>query len=53
MIDLVQMKGLYWDDASRGTKVEEREIPDELVQEAVSLHQQLVETAAEANDELM
>jgi elongation factor G len=53
VVDLVKMKGLYWDDASRGTKVEEREIPDELVQEAANLRQQLVETAADANDELM
>ena len=53
VIDLVQMKGLYWDDASRGAKVEEREIPDELAQEAARLHEQLVETAAEANDDLM
>ena len=53
VIALVQMKALYWDDASRGTKVEEREIPNELAQEAASLHEQLVETAAEASDELM
>ena len=53
VVDLVKMKGLYWDDASRGTKVEEREIPDELVQEAANLRQQLVEAAADANDELM
>jgi len=46
VIDLVQMKALYWDDASRGTKVEEREIPDELAEEAASLHEQLVEAAA-------
>ncbi|MCS5570977.1 MAG: elongation factor G [Pseudomonadales bacterium] len=53
VVDLVKMKGLYWDDASRGTNVEEREIPDELVQEAANLRQQLVEAAADANDELM
>ena len=53
VVDLVKMKGLYWDDASRGTNVEEREIPNELVQEATNLHQQLVEAAADANDELM
>jgi elongation factor G len=53
VVDLVKMKGLYWDDASRGTKVEEGEIPDELLQEAANLRQQLVEVAADANDELM
>ena len=53
VVDLVKMKGLYWDDASRGANVEEREIPDKLAQEAASLHQQLVEAAADANDELM
>jgi elongation factor G len=52
VIDLVQMKALYWDDASRGAKVEEREIPDELAEEAANLNQQLIEAAADANDEL-
>jgi elongation factor G len=51
VIDLVQMKAIYWDDASRGTKVEEREIPGELLDEATGLHDQLVEVAAEANSE--
>lgn len=27
VIDLVKMKAIYWDDASQGTKFEEREIP--------------------------
>lgn len=53
VIDLVTMKAIYWDEASQGMEFEEREIPAELHDKAVEYRSQLVEVAAEANEELM
>ena len=53
VIDLVKMKAIYWDDATRGMKFEEREIPDSLLEDAKTWREKMLETAAEANEELM
>jgi elongation factor G len=53
VIDLVKMKAIYWDDATKGMKFEEREIPDSLLEDAKSWREKMIETAAEANEELM
>ena len=53
LIDLVRMKAIYWDEASQGMKFEEREIPAELQATAEEWRGKMVETAAEANEELM
>jgi elongation factor G len=53
VIDLVKMKAIYWDDATRGMKFEEREIPDSLLEDAKIWREKMLETAAEANEELM
>jgi len=53
VIDLIKMKAIYWDEETRGTKFEERDIPDDLQKQCTELREQLLETAAEANDELM
>ena len=53
VIDLVKMKAIYWDDASDGTKFEEREIPSELQAEADEWREKLVEAAAESSEEVM
>ena len=53
VVDLVKMKAIYWDDASGGTKFEEREIPSELQAEADEWREKLVEAAAESSEELM
>lgn len=53
VIDLVKMKAIYWDDESLGTKFEERDIPDSLQVEAESWREKMVESAAEASEELM
>ncbi|WP_394807742.1 elongation factor G [Nitrosomonas sp.] len=53
VIDLVKMKAIYWDEESRGTKYEERDIPSELKAEAQIWREKMLETAAEANEELM
>lgn len=53
VIDLVKMKAVYWDDASQGTKFEEREIPASMQADAAIWREKMVESAAEASEELM
>ena len=53
VIDLISMKAIYWDEASQGMEFEEREIPEELLEKAQEYRSLLVESAAEANEELM
>jgi elongation factor G len=53
VIDLVRMKAIFWDEASQGMKFEEREIPADLQASAEEWRGKMVETAAEANEELM
>ncbi len=53
VVDLIKMKAIYWDEETRGTKFEERDIPDHLQEKCSELREQLLETAAEANEELM
>jgi elongation factor G len=53
VVDLVKMKAIFWDDASQGMKFDYRDIPAELVDQANEWREKLVETAAEATEELM
>jgi elongation factor G len=53
VIDLVTMQAIYWDDASQGMKFEKKPIPTELAAEAKEWREKMVESAAEANEQLM
>ncbi len=53
VIDLVQMKAIYWGDKDKGVNFSLEDIPVELQAEAGQWHESLVEAAAEANEELM
>ena len=53
VIDLLTMKALTFDDASRGLKVIEQEIPEEYLEECERLRVEMVEKAAEQDDALM
>ncbi|PLC48351.1 elongation factor G [Pollutimonas subterranea] len=53
VVDLVKMKAIIWDEASQGMKFEYMDIPAELADDAAEWHEKLVESAAEANEELM
>ncbi|MFL5063140.1 MAG: elongation factor G [Xanthobacteraceae bacterium] len=53
VVDLVAMQAIYWDEASQGMKFEKKEIPAELLAQAKEWREKLVESAAEANEELM
>ena len=53
VVDLVRMKAIYWDEASRGMTFEEREVPADLLPLAEEWRERLIEAAAEADDRLM
>jgi elongation factor G len=53
VIDLVKMKAIYWDNSNQGMKFEYRDIPIELANEAAEWRESMVESAAEASEELM
>ncbi|MBK9703736.1 MAG: elongation factor G [Betaproteobacteria bacterium] len=53
VVDLVRMKAIYWDDSSQGMKYEMRDIPADLADLAQEWREKMVESAAEANEELM
>ena len=53
VVDLVKMKAILWDEASLGVKFEYVDIPADLAADAQKWRENLVEAAAEANEELM
>jgi elongation factor G len=53
VVDLLSMRAVYWNEEDRGVTYESREIPAELLAKAEALREEVVEAAAEANDELM
>ena len=53
VVDLVKMKAVVWDDATQGTRFEYADIPSELADTCNEWREKLVETAAEATEELM
>jgi len=53
VVDLIQMKSIYWDDSTEGMKFEYRDVPAEMLEQCKEYREKLVEAAAEANDDLM
>jgi elongation factor G len=53
VVDLLKMKAIIWDEASQGMKFNYGEIPADLVEVANKWRENMVEAAAEANEELM
>ncbi len=53
VVDLIKMRAVYWNNSTRGTRFEERDIPSSMLDECQLWRESLVEAAAEANEELM
>jgi elongation factor G len=53
VVDLVKMKAIAWDEASQGMKFDYVDIPADLVETCNEWRAKMVESAAEANEELM
>ncbi len=53
VVDLIKMQAIYWNEDDQGLTFEARDIPEELLATCQELREQMVESAAEANEELM
>jgi elongation factor G len=53
LVDLVKMKALIWRDEELGAKWDEVDIPADMVEQADEYREQLLETIATSDDELM
>ena len=53
VIDLIKNKAIIWNESDRGTTFEYAPIPEDLIDQCDEMREYLVESAAEANDELM
>ena len=53
VVDLLKMKAIHWDAASQGLNFEYRDIPADLVEVANEARAFMIESAAEASEELM
>ena len=53
VVDLVKMKAIYWSEADQGMSFEYGDIPADMLDQCQSMHEFIVESAAEATEELM
>jgi len=53
VIDLIQMKAILWDEANKGMNYDLVDIPAELQETAEKYREEMIESAAEASEELM
>ncbi|MEM7433069.1 MAG: elongation factor G [Pseudomonadota bacterium] len=53
VIDLIGMRAIYWDESNMGTSYEARDIPADLKDDAESWREKMIESAAEADEELL
>ncbi len=53
VVDLIKMKAIIWDDKCQGMKFEYQDIPADLVDLANEWREKMIESAAEANEDLM
>ena len=53
VVDLMKMRAIIWDEESQGMKFEYKPIPAELEADAQQWRENMVEAAAEANEDLM
>ncbi len=53
VIDLIKMKAIIWDDATQGMTFEYKDVPADLVEVANEWREKMIESAAEASEELM
>jgi elongation factor G len=53
VVDLIKMKGIIWDEETRGMTYKEVPIPDDMLEEVKEWRQHLVEAVAEYDDKLL
>ena len=53
LVDLVRMKAIYWEEENMGVRIEEKEIPADMVKQCQQYREKMLEAAAEASELLM
>ncbi len=53
VVDLINMRGIVWDEASLGAKYDEIDIPEELADKAVEYRAKMLEAIADHDESLM
>jgi len=53
VVDLIKMKAIHWSEGNMGSEFSESKIPEELLGLCQEKREQMLEAAAEANEELM
>jgi elongation factor G len=53
IVDLIRMKAIYWNESDLGVTYQARDIAPEMQAECEKFREQLIETAAESNEDLM
>ncbi len=53
VVDLIQMKEIWWDDSTQGTRFEYRDVPADMLDECREWRAKMVEAAAEGNEKLL
>ena len=53
VVDLIKMKAIFWNEKDMGTTFEEKDIPEDLIDICNQYREEMVESAAEANEALM
>jgi len=53
VVDLLRMEAIYWNEADMGATYEAKDIPADMLAQCEEYREQMIEAAAEANEELM
>ena len=53
VVDLINMRAIYWNEDDQGLTFDSKDIPENLMDKCSKLREEMVEAAAEANEELM
>jgi elongation factor G len=53
VIDLIEMRAIYWDEGDLGTSYEARDIPEDMLAEAKFWRDKMIEAAAEGDEDLV
>ena len=53
VVDLIKMRAIYWNEDDQGLTFDSQDIPENLLDKCNKLREEMVEAAAEANEELM
>ncbi len=52
VVDLIQMKAIYWDESTQGMSFEYRDIPEGLQEQCQEWHEKMLEAVAESSEEM-